>query len=81
MPIKLGQMKYLILVHEDLSNMIEGWILRIKSSKNVCQFFLGDFIYWYGYIKRITTNRGELDAKKVRKFFCMMEIKFSLTKT
>lgn len=50
MSIELEQMKYLVFAQEDLSSMIEGWILKTKNSIIVCWFFIEDFICYYGCI-------------------------------
>ena len=64
-------MRYLVLALEDLTNQVEG--------RAVCKFLLDDVICRYGFVGKITTERGELDAKEAREFFSRLGIKLSLT--
>jgi hypothetical protein len=74
-------MKYLVLAREDLTNQLEGRVLRTKETLSVCRFLLEDVICRYGCIGKIVADRGELDANEAREFFSRMEIKLSLTTT
>ena len=55
----LGQMKYLVLAREDLTNQVEGRALRNKTTSAVCKFLLEDVICQYGCVGKIVADRGE----------------------
>ena len=42
MLMRVGQMRYLILVREDLRNQVEGQALKNKTTTTVCQFLIKD---------------------------------------
>ena len=42
MPVGEGQMRYLALAREDLTNQVEGRDLRQKTTKEICKFLLED---------------------------------------
>ena len=60
----VGQMKYLVLAREDLTNQVEGCALTNKTTAVVCKFLLEDVVCRYGYVGKIVADRGELDATK-----------------
>lgn len=74
MSMRLREIKYLILVQEDLLNIIEEKVLRIKIISNIYQFFFKDAVCCYSCIKKITIDRNKLNTKEVRIFFDRMEI-------
>ena len=39
MPMGVGQMKYLVLAREDLTNQVEGRALTNKTTAVVCKFY------------------------------------------
>ena len=55
--------------------------MRAKTIEVVCKFLLNDVIFHYGCVRKITADRGELDAKEAREFFSRLGIKLSLTTT
>ena len=65
----MGQMKYLVLAREDLTNQVEGRALRNKTTSAVCKFLLKDVICRYGCVGKIVTDRGELDENEFRVLF------------
>jgi hypothetical protein len=69
MPLGVGQVKYVVLAQEDLTNQVEGRALRGKSTKTVCRFLLKDVICRYGYIGQVIANRGELNSEEAQCFF------------
>ncbi|GGV55016.1 hypothetical protein GCM10010495_82590 [Kitasatospora herbaricolor] len=79
MPVKLLQMRYLILTRKNLSNLVEEKALRTKSTERIYKFLLENIIYRYGCVKKITADREKLNTQEARKFFKKYEIKLSLT--
>ena len=65
MPLGEGQMRYLVLAREDLTNQVEGRPLRQKTTKVVGKFLLEDVICRYGCVGKIIADRGELDNSLV----------------
>ena len=49
----LGQMRYLVLPREDLTNQVEGRELRNKTTLEVCKFLLEDATCRYGCVGKI----------------------------
>ena len=72
-------MFYIVLAREDLSNQVEGRALRTKATSVVCRFLLENVICMYGYVGKITANRGELDAEEAQELFASIGVKLSLT--
>ena len=68
-----------MLAREDLTNQVEGRALRTKETSSICRFLLDDVICRYGCVRKIVTNRGELDTNEAREFFSKIGIKLSLT--
>ena len=64
MPMGVGQMKYLVLAREDLTNQVEGCALTNKMTEAVFNFLLEDVVCRYGCVGKIVADRGELDATK-----------------
>lgn len=62
-----------------MSNQVEARAIQTKTIEEVCCFLLEGIIYCYGCVRKITTNKRELDAKKVREFFERMRIKLTFT--
>ena len=79
MPMGVGQMKYLVLAREDLTNQVEGRALANKTMAGVCKFLLDDLICWYGCVGKIVANKGELNAHEATKLFERLGVKVSLT--
>jgi hypothetical protein len=65
MPSRLWNMKYLILVREELSNFVEGKALRTKSTEGICRFILEDIFNRYGNIGKMRVDQGELDEAEI----------------
>lgn len=76
--IKFVQKKYLILAWENLTNELEGRVLQTKTTKRICQFIIEEIIFWYGCSRKITIDRGKLDANEVEEFFRRICIRFAL---
>ena len=79
MPTGVGQMKYLALAREDLSNQVEGRALRRKTSSAICQFLLEEVVTRYGCVGQIIADRGELDSDEAKQFFSKLGVRLSLT--
>ena len=79
MPLGEGQMRYLVLAREDLTNQVEGRPLRQKTTRAVCKFLLEDVICRYGCVGKIIADRGELDSDEAKEFFSRIGVKLSLT--
>lgn len=79
MPLGVGQMKYLVLAREDLTNQVEGRALRSKSTKTVCRFLLDDVICRYGCIGQVIADRGELNSEEAQCLFQKHGVRLSLT--
>ena len=60
----VGQMRYLVLAREDLTNQVEGRALQNKTTAAVCRFFIEDVICRYGCVGKIVADRGELEQKR-----------------
>ena len=60
----VGQMKYLCLAREDMTNQVEGRALRNKTTSAICKFLLEEVVCRYGWVGKIVTDRGELDARE-----------------
>ena len=69
MPMGVGQMKYLVLAREDLTNQVEGRALINKTTSAVCKFLLEEVICRYGCVGKIVVDRGELDAREAMELF------------
>ena len=65
MPMGVGQMKYLVLAREDLTNQVEGRALTNKTTTAVCKFLLEDFFI---NIKFLTHYKAFLD-KMIEPYF------------
>ena len=79
MPLRIWQMKYLVLAREDLTNQVEGRALRNKTTSAVCRFVLEDVICRYGCLGKIVADRGELDTNEAKEFYSRIGVKLSLT--
>ena len=79
MPMGVGQMKYLVLAREDLTNQVEGRALTNKTTAGVCKFLLEDVICRYGCVGKIVADRGELNAHEATELFERLGVKLSLT--
>ena len=44
MPMGVGQMRYLVLAREDLTNQVEGRALQNKTTAPVCRFLVKDVV-------------------------------------
>ena len=79
MPMGVGQMKYLVLAREDLTNQVEGRALTNKMTTTVCKFLLEDVVCRYGCVGKIVADRGELDAREAMDLFEGLRVKLFLT--
>ena len=79
MPMGVGQMRYLVLAREDLTNQVEGRALQNKTTAAVCRFLIEDVICQYGCVGKIMADRGELDAEEAEELFDRLGVKLSLT--
>ncbi|KAL3676832.1 hypothetical protein R1sor_026780 [Riccia sorocarpa] len=79
MPSGLWGLKYLVLAREDLSNYVEGRVLRSKSTESICRFVLEDIFCRYGSIGSLRADRGDLDSGEARAFFQRYGVKLKLT--
>ena len=68
-PMGVGQMRYLVLAREDLTNQVEGRALQNKTTAAVCRFLIEDVICRYGCVGKIVVDRGELDAEEAEELF------------
>ena len=62
MPMGVGQMRYLVLAREDLTNQVEARVLQSKTTATVCRFLIKDVIFQYRCVGKIMADRGELDV-------------------
>jgi hypothetical protein len=79
MPLGVGQMRYLVLAREDLTNQVEGRALQNKTTAAVCRFLVEEVVCRYGCVGKIVADRGELDAQEAEELFDRLGIKLSLT--
>ena len=79
MPMGVGQMKYLVLAREDLTNQVEGRALANKTTAAVCKFLLEEVVCRYGCVGKIVADRGELDAHEAMELFERLGVNLSLT--
>ena len=73
MPMGVGQMRYLELAPEDLTNQVEGCALQNKTTTVVCRFLIEEVICRYGYVGEIVADRGGLDAQEAKELFMHTE--------
>ena len=81
MPMGVGQMRYLVLAREDLTNQVEGRALPNKTIAAVCRFLIEEVVCRYGCVGKIIADRGELDAQEAKELFDRLGVKLSLTTT
>jgi hypothetical protein len=79
MPLGVGQMWYLVLAREDLTNQVEGRALQNKTTAGVCRFLIEELVCRYGCVGKIMADHGELDAEEVEELFGRLGVKLSLT--
>ena len=79
MPMGVGQMRYLVLAREDLTNQVEGRALPNKTTASVCQFLIEEVVCRYGCVGKIIADREELDAQEAEELFDRLGVKLSLT--
>ena len=79
MPMGVGQMRYLVLAREDLTNQVEGRALQNKTTAAVCRFLIEEVVCRYGCVGKIVADRGELDAQEAEELFDRLGVKLSLT--
>ena len=77
----MGQMRYLVLAREDLTNQVEGRALQNKTTAAVCRFLVEDVICRYGCVGKIVADRGELNAEEAEELLNWLGVKLSLTTT
>ena len=58
MPMGVGQMQYLVLTQEDLTNQVEGRTLQNKMTAAVCRFLIEEVVCRYGCVGNIVADRG-----------------------
>ena len=78
MPMGMGQMKYLVLAREDLTNQVKGRALVDKTMAAVCKLLLEDVKCRYGFMGKILADQGELDAREAIELFEILSVKISL---
>ena len=78
MSMGVGQMKYLVLAREDLTNQVEGRTLANKTTAGVCKFLLEDVICRYRCVGNIVADKGELNAHEAIEIFERLGVKLSL---
>ena len=81
MPMGVGQMRYLVLAREDLTNQVKGGALQNKTTATVCRFLIEEVVCRYGCVGKIVADRGELDAQEAEELFDRLGVKLSLTTT
>ena len=79
MPKGVGQMRYLVLAQEDLTNRVESHALPNKTTAVVCRFLIEEVVCRYGCVGKIVADRGELDAQEAEELFDRLGVKLSLT--
>jgi transposase InsO family protein len=79
MPLGVGQMQYLVLAREDLTNQVEGRALQNKTTAIVCRFLVEEVVCRYGCVGKIVADRGEVDAQEAEELFDRLGVKLSLT--
>jgi hypothetical protein len=79
MPLGVGQMRYLVLAREDLTNQVEGRALQNKTTASMCRFLVEEVVCRYGCVGKIVADRGELDAQEAEELFDRLGVKLSLT--
>jgi hypothetical protein len=79
MSLGVGQMRYLVVAREDLTNQVEGQALQNKTTAGVCRFLVEEVVCWYGCVRKIVVDRGELDAEEAEELFDRLGVKLSLT--
>ena len=78
MSMGVGQMRYLVLAREDLTNQVEGRALSNKTTTVVCWFLIEEVVCRYGCVGKIVADRGELDAQEAEELFDRLGVKLSL---
>jgi hypothetical protein len=79
MSLGVGQMRYLVLAREDLTNQVEGRTLQNKTTAGVCRFLIEEVVCRYGCVGKIVADCGELDAQEAEELFDRLGVKLSLT--
>jgi hypothetical protein len=79
MPLGVGQMRYLVLAREDLTNQVEGRALQNKTTTGVCQFLIEEVVCWYGCVGKIVADCEELYAQEAEELFDRLRVRLSLT--
>jgi transposase InsO family protein len=79
MSLGVGQMRYLVLAREDLTNQVEGRALQNKTTAGVCRFLIEEVVCRYGCVGKIVADRGEPDAQEAEELFDRLGFKLSLT--
>jgi hypothetical protein len=78
MPLGVGQMRYLVLARENLTNQVEGRALQNKTTAAVCRFLIEEVVCRYGCVGKIVADRGELDAQEAEELFDRLGVILSL---
>jgi hypothetical protein len=79
MPLGVGQMRYLVLAREDLTNQVEGRALQNKTTAAVCRFLVEEIVCRYGCVGMIVADHGELVSQEAEELFDPLGVKLSLT--
>jgi transposase InsO family protein len=75
----VGQMRYLLLAREDLTNEVEGRALPNKTSAGVCRCMIEEVVCRYGCVGKILADRGEYDVQEAEELFDWLGVKLSFT--
>ena len=65
----VGQLWYLVLAQEDLTNQVEGHALMNKATTVAWRFLIEEVVCRYGCVGEIVVGRGELDAQEAEELF------------
>jgi hypothetical protein len=77
MPLGVGQMRYLVLVREELTSQVEGRVLQNKTMAAVCRFLVEEVVCRYGCVSKIVADRGELDAQEAEELFDRLGVRLT----
>ena len=77
MPMGVGQMRYLVLAREALTNQVEGRTLMNKIIVVISKFLIEDVICRYGCVGKIVADRGELDGEEAEELYERLGAKLS----
>jgi hypothetical protein len=75
--VTVGQMRYLVLPREDLTNQVEGQALQSKTTAAMCRFLVEEVVCRYGCVGKIVADRRELDAQEAEELFDHLGVKLT----